>query len=84
MERPEGPAILPPISARALLLPVPANTEPTPEVPDAEGENEPLVPEPDTDEAELDACAEPLPCPVNWLGLFRDAPFEPDAAPAMD
>ena len=49
-----------------------------------EGEKDPFVPEPETDEAELDPCAEPVPCPLSWLGLFRDAPAEPDAACAMD
>ena len=48
--------------------------------PDTDGENEALVPEPETDEAELDACAEPALCPEDWLGLFLEVPREPVAA----
>ena len=42
------------------------------------------MPEPLTDELELDACAEPVPEPEVWLGLFRDVPREPVAAWAID
>lgn len=78
---PEAPDILRPDSARASLLATPVVEALTPET---DGENEVLVPEPETDEAELEACAEPVPWPVDWLGLFREVPLEPVAAWAID
>ena len=32
----------------------------------------------------MEACAEPVPWPVDWLGLFREVPLEPVAAWAID
>ena len=54
---PDTPDILRPASERAPLLATPEVDAP---VPETDGENEALVPEPETDEAELDACAEPV------------------------
>ena len=42
------------------------------------------MPEPETDEAVLEACAEPVPWPVVWLGPFRAVPRAPVAAWAID
>lgn len=84
---PEALAIPLPASARAPLLLTPASAEPipeTPDTPDADAENETRAPEPEIDEAELEACAEPVPRPAVWLGLFRDVPREPVAAWAID
>jgi len=84
---PEALAIPRPASARAPLLLIPPNAEPipeTPDTPDADGENEARAPEPEIDAAELDACAEPVPWPAVWLGLFRAVPREPVAAWAID
>jgi hypothetical protein len=78
---PDAPVMLRPASARAPLLA-------TPEVealaPETDGENERPVPEPETDAAELEACAEPVPWPAVWLGPFRAVPREPVAAWAID
>jgi hypothetical protein len=73
--------MLRPASARAPLL---ATPEAEALAPDTDGENERLVPEPETDEAELEACAEPVLCPEAWLGLFRAVPREPVTAWAND
>jgi hypothetical protein len=62
----------------------PPSAEPIPDIPDADGENEALAPEPEIDEAELDACAVPVPWPVVWLGPCRAVPREPVAAWAID
>jgi hypothetical protein len=61
---PEAPAIPRLASVRAPLLLTPPSAEPipeTPETPDADGENERPAPEPETDDAVLEACAEPVP-----------------------
>ena len=84
---PEALAIPRPASARAPLLLTPASAEPIPETrdtPDADGENEALIPAPETNEAELEASADPVPWPVDWLGLFLEVPLEPVAAWAID
>ena len=82
---PEAPDILRPDSARAPLLATPAEEALTPET---DGENEALIPAPETNEAELEACADPVPWPVDWpvdwLGLFLEVPLEPVAAWAID
>jgi hypothetical protein len=52
--------------------------------PDPVGENERPVLEPEIDDAVLEACAEPMPCPEDWLGPFREVPREPVAAWAID
>ena len=78
---PEAPDILRPDSARAPLLATPAVEALTPET---DGENEALIPAPETNEAELEACADPVPWPVDWLGLFLVVSLEPVAAWAID
>ena len=78
---PDAPDIVRPASERAPLLATPDVDALAPET---DGENEAPVPEPLTDELELDACAEPVPEPEVWLGLFRDVPREPVAAWAND
>ena len=78
---PEAPDILRPASARAPLLATPAAEALAAET---DGENEALVPEPETDEVALEACAEPVPWSEDWLGLFREVPREPVAAWAID
>ena len=78
---PEAPDILRPASARASLLATPAVEALALET---DGENEAPVPDPETDEAELEASAEPVLWPVDWLGLFREVPLEPVAAWAID
>ena len=52
--------------------------------PETEGEKEPLGPEPETDAEVLAACAEPVPCPDELLGLFRAVRRAPVAAWAKD
>ena len=61
--------------APLLITPVPAVP-----VPETDGENDPLAPEPETPAAVLDARAEPVPRPDDWLGPFRAEPPEPLAA----
>ena len=78
---PEAPDILRPDSARAPLLATPAEEALTPET---DGENEALIPAPETNEAELEACADPVPWPVDWFGLFLEVPLEPVADWAID
>jgi hypothetical protein len=78
---PDAPDMLRPASARAALLITP---EVEARVLVLDGENEPLAPVPDIADAELPACAEPVPWPEVWLGLFRAVPREPVAAWAKD
>ena len=81
MDWPDAPVMLRPASARAPLLITP---EVEARVLVLDGENEPLAPVPDIADAELPACAEPVPWPEVWLGLFRAVPREPVAAWAKD
>jgi len=53
-------------------------------VPETDGEIVPLLPAPETEAALLAARAEPVACPEDWLGPFRDVPREPVAACASD
>jgi len=74
-----APPMLRPASERAPLLITPVPDAP---VPETDGENDPLAPDPETPAAVLEACAEPVPCPVDWLGPFRAEPPEPSVARA--
>lgn len=62
--------MLRPDSARAPLLNTP---EATARVAEAEGENDPLAPEPETAVVRLEACAEPVVC-CEELGVLRAVP----------
>ena len=73
--------MLRPASARAPLLITP---EAAARDPETDGENEPLVPEPETVEAVLAPRAEPVAWLVETLGLFRADPIAPMAACAND
>lgn len=82
MDWPDAAAMFRPASARAPLLITPeVDAAPAPET---DGEKDPLVPEPVTDDAKLIACADPAPWPETWPGPFRAVPREPLAAWAMD
>jgi len=81
MDWPDARANPRPASARAALFMMPAVD---PRVPVPDGENDPLEPVPAIADAELPACAEPVPWLELWLGLFRAVPREPVAAWAKD
>ncbi len=77
----DAPDMLRPDSARAPLLITPDAEARTLE---EDGEKDPLAPEPETDATALAACAEPVACPADWLGLFRPVPRALVAAWAID
>ena len=79
----EAPDMPRPTSARAPLAITPDAAALVPD-PETDGENEPLVPEPETAEKVLAPRAEPLTWLVELPGLFRADPRAPVAACAND
>ena len=79
----EAPDMPRPASARGPLAITPDAAARVPD-PETNGENEPLVPEPETVEEVLAPRAEPVAWLVETLGLFRADPLAPMAACAND